>query len=211
MHMQKKITNRIKTVVKKIIWKIHGGYKAQEFWDRWSKTFMDDPWQREIHPQHVWIKDTIDRNNPKTVLEVGCGFGRNIQFLIDNGYKPNNITGIDISPEMIKKAKKYMKTNGVRLKTASVTTIPFDDSQFDITLSHGVLMHVPPRDIHQALNEIIRVSNKGIVLVEQNYDGNEYTFIHNYKKLLHQKQLHVVEYKNSKKLGLDLIYVEIRK
>lgn len=211
MHMQKKIINITKTGIKNIMWKIHGGYKAQEFWDKWSKTFMNDQWQREIHPQHAWIKQIFDNCMPSTILEVGCGFGRNIQYLIDSGYSPKSITGIDISSEMIKKAKKFIKSEKVTFKIANVVSIPFDNSEFDITLSHGVLMHVPPQEISAAINEIIRVSKKGIVLVEQNYGGNEYTFIHDYKKLLQQKRLRVVEYKCSKKLGLDLIYVEIRK
>lgn len=211
MHMQKKIMEKIKTVVKKILWKIQGGYKPQEFWNSWSKTFMDDPWQREIHPQHIWIKKIITRKKPNTILEVGCGFGRNIKFLIDSGFNPGSITGIDISSEMIKKAKKYTKAKSVKFMTASVLDMPFNTSQFDFTLSHGVLMHIKPKDVENALHEITRVSKKGLLLIEQNYGGNEYTFIHNYKKLLNQKSLHVVEYKNSKKLGLDLIYVEIRK
>ncbi len=209
--MQKKVMGKIKTVINFFLWKIRGGYKAQEFWDRWSETFMDDPWQREIHPQHVWIKHIIDIHKPKSILEVGCGFGRNIKFLMDSGYPPKQITGIDISSNMIIKAKKYVKTKEVEFKTASVLNIPFKDSQFDMTLSHGVLMHVQPSNVDTAINEIVRVSKKGIVLVEQNYDGNEYTFIHNYKKLFQQKKINIVEYKSSKKLGLDLIYVEIRK
>lgn len=201
----------MKHFFKKLIWDLKGGYKPRQFWDSWSKTFMEDEWQIRIHPQHVWIKEKIVSGEYKTILEVGCGFGRNIKFLIESGVSPKNITGADISSEMIKKAKKYIGLRGISLKTSDVTNMSFHDSEFDVILSHGVLMHVSPQLIHQALDEMIRVAKKGIVIIEQNYGGNEYTFIHNYKKLFQKKDVSIVEYKNDKQLGLDLMYVKIRK
>lgn len=208
--MQKKVRKKMKSLVAELIWLIRGGYKPREFWDNWAETFMDDPWQVQTHAQHKWLLSKIDVESKKTILEVGCGFGRNIKYMLDQGINPSRITGVDISSAMIKKAKKYIGKNKVSLKTASILNLPFSNNQFNTVFTHGVLMHTKPADVERALKELSRVTNKTIILIEQNYGGNEYTFIHEYKKLLKNVGLNVVEYKASKKLGLDLIYAQIR-
>lgn len=208
--MLKKIKTQGKTLTGKIIWQVRGGYKPREFWDKWSRVFMDDPWQVKIHPQHEWLLSKLTIRPESSILEVGCGFGRNIKFMLDHGISTRFITGVDISPFMIRKAKKYLLPNKVNLKTADILKLPFENKQFDIVFTHGVLMHVKPENVKTALKELVRVANEAIILIEQNYGGNEYTFMHEYKKLFKDIKLNVVEYRVSKKLGLDLIYAEIR-
>lgn len=208
--MLKKIEIQLKVLAGKIRWHINGGYKPRDFWDKWSRTFMNDLWQVKTHPQHKWLLGKIDIDSGETILEVGCGFGRNIKYLMSQGIRSSRITGVDLSPEMIRKARRYLGKSHINLKTANVLGLPFTDKEFDIVFTHGVLMHVEPRDLKKALQEIVRVSKNKIIFIEQNYGGNEYTFIHDYKKLLNSLKLNIVEYKVSKKLGLDLIYVEIR-
>lgn len=207
--MLKKIKIQGKSFVEKIIWSINGGYKPKKFWNTWSKTFMDDPWQVDTHPQHEWLLQKIDIKSQKSILEVGCGFGRNMKYLIDQGINPKRITGVDISPEMIKKARKYLR-KGSTLKTGNILELPFKDNSFDLVFTHGVLMHVEPKNIQRAISELVRVSKKKIILIEQNYGGNYYTFIHNYRKTLKHLNINIVEYNTSKKLELDLIYAEVR-
>lgn len=199
----------LKKLIKKIIWNIRGGYKPKEFWDMWSKTFMDDLWQRQIHPQHEWILKKVLSLRPKEILEVGCGFGRNIKFLIEKGINPGIITGVDLSPKILAKAKEYIKNNKVKLMEGDVKNLPFQDRNFDLTLVHGVFMHVKPDDVEKAVKEVAKVTKKDLIVVEQNYGGNEFTFIHDYSTLF--KNFNVAEYIKNDKLGLDFYHVKIRK
>lgn len=210
MCMLKKIKIKTKILTGRIIWHVRGGYKPREFWDKWSRIFMDDPWQVETHPQHEWLLSKLDLTSKKTILEVGCGFGRNIKYLKDQGVRPSRITGVDISSEMVKKARRFLGKQNVHLKVANILNLSFKNNSFDMVFTHGVLMHVKPQDVRPALEELIRVSKNKVILIEQNYGGNEYTFIHDYKKLLKSLKINIVEYKRSKKLGLDLIYAEVR-
>jgi ubiquinone/menaquinone biosynthesis C-methylase UbiE len=196
--------------IKKILWIIRGGYQPQKFWDRWSETFMDDPWQVQVHEQHNWIIKKIRSLHPTSILEVGCGFGRNIQFLIQKGVPPKHIAGCDISPHMVQKAETFLNNTSVRLTVCNVTHLPYKTKQFDMVLVHGLLMHVKPDEIEQAISELLRVSRRYIIDVEQNYGGNDYTFVHEYEKRYHDLGGEIVEYKRNKKLGLDFIYVKIR-
>lgn len=198
----------IKTIAKKIIWNIKGGYRPKRFWEEWGKTFVNDSYQRGIYQQHWWILKKINEIEPENILEVGCGFGRNIRFLVDNKFPAEKITGIDISSTMIKQAKKYLVNKKVKLIEADIVNLPFRENEFFLTLSHGVLMHVAPKDIDKAVREIFRVTKDYFICVEQNYNGNEYTFVHDYRKIFSRSGGKIIESKKDP-LGLDLFLIKV--
>lgn len=201
----------LKKIIRKTIWYLQGGYKPQKFWDRWANTFMLDPWQKKIHPQHIWILKKINATKSKSILEVGCGFGRNICFLIENDVNPAIITGVDISPKMIRQAKKYINNSHVHLQVAPAENLPFKDKTFDATIIHGVFMHIADKNIQKAISECLRVTRKALIIVEQNYPAdNDYTFVHDYKSLLEKLDVKIEEYKKNNKVGLDYIYGKVR-
>jgi len=84
----------------------------------------------------------------KRVLEVGCGTGIWIQFLLP---VVNSIEGIDLSPGMVEQAKK----KGLPAKVGSAEAIPYKEKSFDFIFSYRVLPHVP--NLKKALTEIKRV------------------------------------------------------
>ena len=58
-------------------------------------------------------------------LDIGCGIGRNIQYLVENGYK---VTGIDISTVAINNPRKflnYKNTNKSRYKLINLFSSNF--------------------------------------------------------------------------------------
>lgn len=199
----------MRKIIKKILWEIRGGYKPKEFWEKWANTFMDDPWQVMVHPQHKWMAEKVRDVNPKNILEVGCGFGRNIKFLIEKGISPEKMTGVDISPRMLSKAEEYIGNKDVKLIEADVRSLPFKNKEFDLTLVHGVFMHVKPENIRDVVRESFRVS-KSLIIVEQNYNGNEFTFVHDYKNLYKKFGGKIKEYIHNKNDGLDYFYVKVR-
>ncbi|OGK14822.1 hypothetical protein A3H80_05120 [Candidatus Roizmanbacteria bacterium RIFCSPLOWO2_02_FULL_37_19] len=200
----------LKKTVKNIVWKIKGGYEPQRFWDAFAESLMNDPWQKKIHPQHAWLLQHVKESHPQTILEIGCGFGRNIRFLIKNGFKAEKITGIDISPVMIQKAKKFVGDK-VQLHIGDIRSLPYDDNEFDFVFTHGVFMHVSPQDVQKAMKECLRVTKKDFIIIEQNYPAdNRYTFVHPYKKLFTENKVNIVEYMSDNHIGLDYYHVKIR-
>lgn len=193
------------------------GYNPKRFWNLKAKTFLNDAWQVEIHPQHAWILAKVREAEPKNILEVGCGFGRNIKFLIKNGISPKVITGVDISQKMLENAKEFLDNVNVKLFTGDANALPFKSKMFDLSLVHGVLMHIKPSKIKNVLGEICRVTKNRIINVEQNYlpDSKEsnvgkYTFLHKYENLYRELGCEILEKINDRKLGLDYFYVKVR-
>ena len=87
-------------------------------------------------------------------LEVGCGNGHICKHL---ARKYNlNFTGTDVDPEMIQLAKKNIgDMPNIRLLEMDATKMPFEDKEFDIVLSFGVMHHIG--NWEKALEEISRV------------------------------------------------------
>ncbi|KKK76627.1 hypothetical protein LCGC14_2861720, partial [marine sediment metagenome] len=116
---------------------------------------------------------------PKKILEIGCGDGRNLQFLMTEyfGKGLNGSVdsigpyGIDVNKRSIKLAQDIRLGVAFNVIYGSATDIPFKDNFFDLVFTAGLLIHIPPKDIKKAMEEIIRVSNKYVLAIE--YYANE--------------------------------------
>lgn len=94
-----------------------------------------------------------------SVLEVGCGTGRFLPFMAEKGC---NITGIDISEEMLKVARRRVDQSEhkkITLLQNDADEIPFRDHSFDIIYSILVINLIP--DFKTAFREINRVIKPG--------------------------------------------------
>jgi len=82
-----------------------------------------------------------------TVLDVGCGEGRNAIFLAGLGHRAE---GFDLSEPGIEKAKAIAAAKGVdvRFWAQDLATFEFE-RDYDVILSHGVL-HLPEKTVRDA-------------------------------------------------------------
>jgi len=164
------------------------GYNPKIFWETWSGDFYNQKYQHKIQEGQRRILDEMRRIEPGSVLEAGCGFGRNLKFLSKEIGDKIHFTGIDISKNLLEKCD-------MSVTCADIRKLPFSDNSFDMVFTHGTLMHVPGHTIRNAMNELIRVSKKYILCAEEAYwdsfpkdketvKPNRYTFYHNYEKML---------------------------
>lgn len=100
---------------------------------------------------HTSIIEKMMEGAHGRILDVGCGTG-----LISLLYPELDITGIDVSPGMLRHHKgKHI--------LASVEKMPFRNNHFDFVVCRSVLHHLP--DIRAGLREIRRVLKPGGKLV----------------------------------------------
>lgn len=91
------------------------------------------------------------------VLDLGCGNGR-LYKLIEKF--THDYTGLDISDELIKIAKKFYPKLPFVVGDALAT--PFKDSEFDAIISVATLHHIPSKiKRNAALKEIFRITKPG--------------------------------------------------
>ena len=105
---------------------------------KWSKNELLQNWFRD---EEIFLKSFLKDKNIETVLDVGCGTGRTIDFLLSN-FKFKKIVGIEKNPDLVKYLKeKYSKYNSVEI---GWTNIIFPeksyyklDEKFDLVLCMG--------------------------------------------------------------------------
>ena len=68
---------------------------SKEYWNMVAnEKKFSTPFQMDLYKKYV--------SDDKKILDIGCGYGRILKELYDNGY--TNLLGIDFSSEMIKLA-----------------------------------------------------------------------------------------------------------
>jgi 2-polyprenyl-3-methyl-5-hydroxy-6-metoxy-1,4-benzoquinol methylase len=103
----------------------------------------------------------------RTVLDFGCGPGRLSQAL---AMRFDEVTGIDIAPAMIERARSYAAASGSRCRfevNARSDLSLFAARTFDLIYSNLVLQHVPPDLSRGYVAEFLRVLKPGGVAVFQ--------------------------------------------
>ena len=91
-------------------------------------------------------------SSEKKILDVGCGPGRDAHVLDGKGYR---IIGIDLSKELLKKARELH--SGLEFEQMDVRKLEFPDNTFGAVWCNAVLLHLNDKDLEIALQEIFRV------------------------------------------------------
>lgn len=104
----------------------------------------------------------------QSLLDIGCGTG----YLIDLLQKQKNALycGLDLSPEMLKMARKKLPES-VYLTEGSSDKLPYEDNSFDIVTCIQSFHHYPNPE--KAMAEAYRVLKKGglYILSDTGYGG----------------------------------------
>jgi SAM-dependent methyltransferase len=96
------------------------------------------------------------------VLDVGCGAGMDTLIAAQMVGPAGSVTGIDMTSEMVVKARGSAAAMGVSHVTiveGSAEQLPFEDASFDVVISNGVIDLIPDKDA--VFSEITRVLRPG--------------------------------------------------
>jgi SAM-dependent methyltransferase len=92
------------------------------------------------------------------VLDLGCGAGTDSLVASLMVGPEGSVTGIDMTPEMLDKARAGADALGVSNVTfveGEAERLPFEDESFDVVISNGVIDLIPDKDA--VFGEIHRV------------------------------------------------------
>ena len=143
--------------------KIYGGYSGA--YDFIFKGFFYPRIKHAIETMHIKPGDRV--------LDVGVGTGLSLPLY------PSycNVTGIDLSDDMLREARKKVEKHGLKHVTIlemDASNLAFEDSTFDHVISTHVISVVP--DPVKVIAEMKRVCkrNGNIVLVNHFQSPNKY-------------------------------------
>src|SRR3989338_4789983 len=104
----------------------------------------------------------VDLKGAEVALDLGCGAGLDIYFyakaLKDNG----KVYGLDISEDMVSKAKSNMEAVGIKnteIKCGHSDSLLFGDSFFDVVASNWIYNLSPDKE--KVMREVFRVLKPG--------------------------------------------------
>ena len=106
------------------------------------------------------------------VLEVGTGPGFFAILLCELGY---DVTAIDLTPAMLKEAKKNagQLADSIRFLEMNAEALKFEDASFDVVISRNLTWNLPNPETAYA--EWARVLKPGGLLL--NFDANWYAYL----------------------------------
>ena len=124
---------------------------VQKFYDVNSNDFSNTRYS-------IWdvVKKFNDSINSKSnILDAGCGNGKNMIYLQNQGH---NVIGIDFSDGLL----EICKEKKLNVKKSDIRNLPFKDCTFDYVISIAVIHHINSEDDRiKAISELLRVTKKG--------------------------------------------------
>lgn len=138
-------------------------------------------------------------NKTDKILEIGCNVGRNLNSLYKEGFK--NLNGIEINQEAIKIMRDYypeMYSASTIFESSVEDKIKeFQDDEFDVIFTMAVLMHIH-KNSEWIFSEIVRITKKYLVIIEDEKGVARKNFPRNYKKIFESFGMRELEMFNIK-------------
>lgn len=106
-----------------------------------------------------WGRSYLNIEEAYTVLDLGCGGGRNIEYFLT---KANKVYGLDHSEASVKMAseinKEAIKSGRCKILVGDAKSLPFKDESMDIITAFETIYFW--NDIEECFKEIYRVLKK---------------------------------------------------
>ena len=141
------------------------------YWEKRSDSFLVQK-RQELHSAMAerWMKEIrgqLPEGKKLRILDVGCGAGFFSIVLAKEGYQ---VTGIDLTPDMIKNARLLAEEEKVscEFQVMDAENPEFQEETFDVVISRNLTWTLP--HVQHAYQEWIRVLKKGGILL--NFDAN---------------------------------------
>ena len=124
----------------------------QSAYNEWSGIYdSNENLTRDLDQQIT--RESLAGQRFDSVLELGCGTGKNTAFLVNVG---ETVHALDFSEGMIGKAKEKVKAENVRFSMADLTKRwPCEDAAYDLIVCNLVLEHI--KDLNHIFSEAMRV------------------------------------------------------
>lgn len=118
------------------------------------------------------LRDLLSTIPFSSVLEIGCGTGKNTEWLLQ---KAETITAVDLSEEMLSKAKEKIRSPDVEFILADINgDWNFTERTFDLISFSLVLEHIENLD-HIFKEVYKKLSKKGYVYIGELHPFKQYT------------------------------------
>jgi len=142
----------------------------QSAYNKWSSTYDEDKnFTRDL--DSIVMKKNFSDLKINTILEIGCGTGKNTELLSRIGKK---VYAFDFSEKMILKAKEKVKTNNVAFTVTNINDRWQTENQvIDLITCNLVLEHI--EDLNFIFSEAARsLVDQGKIFISELHPFRQY-------------------------------------
>ena len=171
-------------------------YNPSEYWRERGKVYKKNfRYDKDKRLQEEFLLTHLNgiSGSFKSVLELGCGFGRITKLLLTNYDNITEYLAVDISPDQIENAKTLISStkisNQVKLDflVSDIQSLKLD-KQYDLVILSEVLLHILPTEIDSIVNKLISMTKRHIINIDWYEDQPPKTqaphnFIHQYESI----------------------------
>ena len=136
----------------------HYNERAADFWEGTR--------EHDVRQNMAALLDQIEVPAPFTILDVGCGPGRDLQAFAALGHRA---VGLDGSPEFAQMARSH---SGCTVWQQDFLKLDLPAQQFDGVFANASLFHVPSQELPRVLRELCATLKPGGVLFSSNPRGD---------------------------------------
>ena len=153
-------------IVPVVVMDIEGDFFSKMYYENWLNSIVPKypklkQWIRD--QEEGYLKRLVSERAIDKALDIGCGWGRHMSILLENGV--NFCAGIDVSPSMIRKANYLYDKYGndkVLIKLEDAQKLSFKNEFFDLAVCMTNTFGNMTEEVRQkAMSEIYRVLKHG--------------------------------------------------
>lgn len=135
---------------------------ARESWGDWYEKVEGD-----VDPDVVDLREQLEEEDKDSVLDVGCGAGRHLLYLAQNGFDAH---GFDFSESAVAELNENLDELGAEadVQVADMAEkFPYDGEQFAAVLAIRSIHHADLDTINHSVDEMFRVLRpSGLIYVQ---------------------------------------------
>ena len=152
--------------------------KPEQAYNSWASQYdINENKTRDL--EAIALRNILSTVSFNSVLEIGCGTGKNTEWLFQ---KAEHITGIDLSEEMLSKAKEKIQSPKVEFIQTDINNgWTFTQRTFDLVSFSLVLEHIENLD-HIFKEAYKKLNEQGLIYIGElhpfkQYSGSKARFI----------------------------------
>ena len=140
-----------------------------KWYDALSRNY-DELYGEEQNKKYAKVLEFLGNREFKTIVDVGCGTGKLLGLI-----SPRSQVGLgmDLSVEMLKRAKQRAINTGIQLVRADASHLPLQDHVADGVISVSMTEAGPVLEEH--FNELSRIATNDAMLVMTIFDDKNRT------------------------------------
>ncbi len=140
--------------------------RTLDYYDAHAQQFFDGTIDHDVSQNIGALLAAIEAPAPYTILDLGCGPGRDLKTFSAMGHRA---IGIDGSRQFAAMAQAY---SGCEVWQQDFVHLDLPDDMFDGVFANAVLFHVPSRVLPKVLDNLYASLKPGGVLFSSNPRGN---------------------------------------